>query len=553
MLMVVLIPLVLFIGIPCFITWLICSKKLNRRTLRKEIERWKKDEMLSEDSYRMLSEAYPLPEKKHVVHLMQIVYIVASIFIGLGFILFIASNWESLPAWSKLAIVLVLAIISLITGEYYRHQKSRGLTQLGEGLVLLSAMLWGAGIIFLFQSSHWAVHYNALMVGIWIVSIVPYLLWLKSEPTFYLILLLCFLWGIFMKELSPYALMYYFVPHLFLLWQSRQDRIKETLTWSLAGILVLFFLNTPEQALLYLLLLGLLALSKWFFKKDTYFLVVSGAAALLVSLALMIHPWSIVPWLLWLGFIAGIVYGIHKTSSTLVLTLLLSALFLRLPGWLISLSWQGEAIVAITLGAGSMGLLVSLILLKKTLPYYSWIWTSLLVSMISLFFLSSYRFLETEAIAPLSALSWTRDTLPFLVLAGMLLLGIGVGIFFKKRICWKITPPVVILVMQACLLLSVLLFADAWHIRIFLNNLVLLFSIILTFFWANEENQPVLFYAGMAALLLFTILRYTDFFWSMLDRSVFFVLGGLILLCIGIILEKQKKIILERGKKNEDA
>ncbi len=550
--MTILIPLVLFIGIPCFITWHICSKRLNLKTLRKAIEQWKNDKLLSEESYQKLVTAYSLPKKKQDIHLMQIVYIVASVFIGLGFILFIASNWEALPAWSKLAIVLVLAIISLITGEHYRHRKTRGLTYLGESLVLLSALLWGAGVIFLFQSSHWAIHYNALMVGVWIVSIVPFLLWLKSEPTFYLILLLSFLWGIFMKELSPYALLFYFIPHLFLLWQSAKTRFKEIVVWGSAGILALFFLNTPEQVLLYLLIMGLLALAQWMIKKDSFFLLVSGTTALFLSIVLIAHPWPLLPWMLWLILIAGIIFGTYKTSSSVLLTLLLSALFLRIPGWLISLSWQGESIIAITLGAGSLGLLMSQILPKNTPSRYSWMWTSYFASIISLFFLSSYRFLETETITPLGSLSWSTNTLVFVVLASILLLGIGILAYGLKNNGLSKSPLMFILLLQACLLLSILLFAEAWHIRIYLNNLVLLFSIILTFFWANEENQPILFYTGMAALLLFAILRYTDFFWGMLDRSIFFVIGGLILLCIGVILEKQKKNILERGKSNED-
>jgi uncharacterized membrane protein len=75
---------------------------------------------------------------------------------------------------------------------------------------------------------------------------------------------------------------------------------------------------------------------------------------------------------------------------------------------------------------------------------------------------------------------------------------------------------------------------------IFVINFALLFMIIQSFFWSYEEEVPALFYLGMVALLVFILLRYFDLFWSMMNRSVFFIVGGVMLVGIAVMIERQR-------------
>ncbi len=533
-----LVSLSILLGIPCIITYAICSKKINKRRLGKEIESWHENKIISETSYQNLLQHYPISVNRHPINLMQVVYIVASLFIGIGFILFIASNWQHLQGWLKLGMMFVLAALSLLFGEHFRHKKTRGLPLLGEGLVLLSALLWGAVIIFLFQAGQWAVHYNAWMVGVWIISIVPLLLFLKSEPLYYLILLLSFIWGISMKELSSYALLYYFIPLVFLLIWSRQQFIKELLLWISSGLIVLFVFNPLESTVMYLILLAGLTLLLAHKRQKSSYLAVSASALILLATTSWNFAWLPWHWIAWVFIAGGLMIGIKKTASKLSLILFLCALYVQIPGWLHALSLPGELITSMIMISGGVSLLIGLFCKTKSDWYYSWTWPAYIASLIGLFFVSSHAFLKHEGID-------IARILPLLpLLAGCCLVYYYWKINRKEGLNFY---PMLIFFAQGVVIIAMVIFPQALSVRVLLNNFMLLFTIVLTFFWANHENQTLLFYVGMLSLLIFTLLRYVDLFWSMLDRSLFFILGGVLLMLIGILLEKQKKHIIEEG------
>jgi len=47
--------------------------------------------------------------------------------------------------------------------------------------------------------------------------------------------------------------------------------------------------------------------------------------------------------------------------------------------------------------------------------------------------------------------------------------------------------------------------------------------------------------------------RYFDFFWKLLPRSIFFIVGGLILLAGGMFLERKRRAVLDSFQMREDA
>ncbi|MDD4664290.1 MAG: DUF2157 domain-containing protein [Caldisericia bacterium] len=194
----VLLILIIVIGsLPAYFFFKHQQRSNHAAIMQMEFQALLRKEQIDAEIYQKLLSLYPLPEKRSPVTLLQIVYIVGSILIGIGAILFIASNWQQMAGWFKLALAAVLSFVSFFLGDYFRRKTSRKLPVLGEGLILLGALLWGVVIIFLFQHYHWSVAYNWLLVGIWIVSLVPVILWMKSEPVFYLVIVLTFLFEIF--------------------------------------------------------------------------------------------------------------------------------------------------------------------------------------------------------------------------------------------------------------------------------------------------------------------------------------------------------------------
>jgi len=58
------------------------------------------------------------------------------------------------------------------------------------------------------------------------------------------------------------------------------------------------------------------------------------------------------------------------------------------------------------------------------------------------------------------------------------------------------------------------------------------------------RRYPTYVNIGLLFFALDVIARYFDFFWALLPRSLFFILGGLLLLTGGIMLEKKRRKIL---------
>ncbi|MCJ7783760.1 MAG: DUF2157 domain-containing protein [Desulfobacterales bacterium] len=80
-------------------------------------------------------------------------------------------------------------------------------------------------------------------------------------------------------------------------------------------------------------------------------------------------------------------------------------------------------------------------------------------------------------------------------------------------------------------------------LRLFFNILFALeiFGLIILGF---IRRYPVYVNIGLLFFALDVVARYFDFFWELLPRSLFFILGGLLLLFGGIILERKRRKIL---------
>jgi uncharacterized membrane protein len=167
-----------------------------RRQLRHESEQWWAEGLIDADLHARLADRYQFSaleqdaSNRFVVILMGL----GAILVGLGAITFVAANWQ---AWSRsLKIVLLLSLFVSVnaTGFYlWRRVDHRRAHTLGQGLLLLGALILGANLSLLSQMFHQSGNFYHLLL-VWGIGVLAmaYSLRLTSLSVLALILLA---WG----------------------------------------------------------------------------------------------------------------------------------------------------------------------------------------------------------------------------------------------------------------------------------------------------------------------------------------------------------------------
>lgn len=152
--------------------------------LKKELELWLQEGVITSEQrdkiilrYATVREA---DEKAGPGKLVTTISVLGSILVGVGFILFIASNWSEIPRWGKLFIIFSSMLVSYVVGFYMRYEKGN-YPKVGAALVLLGSIIFGAGILLIAQIYHITVHYpnGPLMWGLGLLPL-AYMLGLRS-------------------------------------------------------------------------------------------------------------------------------------------------------------------------------------------------------------------------------------------------------------------------------------------------------------------------------------------------------------------------------------
>ncbi|MDA8078727.1 MAG: DUF2157 domain-containing protein [Nitrospiraceae bacterium] len=164
--------------------------------LRQELRVWldeglitpeQKDRILSR--YQRIAEA---DEKAGPGRLITTVSVLGSILIGIGVILFVASNWSEVPRWGKLGIIFSSMVINYAAGFYLRYEK-KNYPKVGASLILLGSIIFGAGIFLIAQIYHISVHYpNGPLL--WGLGALPLAYLLRFRSLLFLCLLDLLVW-----------------------------------------------------------------------------------------------------------------------------------------------------------------------------------------------------------------------------------------------------------------------------------------------------------------------------------------------------------------------
>ncbi len=132
-----------------------------RRQLRQEAKLWQEEQIIDDSVYQQLAIRYQFDHLETAAssRFVMILIGLGSILLGLGVITFVAANWQD---WSKeLKVILLLSLFIGVntTGFYLWKQPSDTLEmgrkqRLGQGLLILGALILGANIALMGQIFH---------------------------------------------------------------------------------------------------------------------------------------------------------------------------------------------------------------------------------------------------------------------------------------------------------------------------------------------------------------------------------------------------------------
>lgn len=159
----------------------------------KQIEQWLKDGIITkEQAEKMLADTSQYKKEQSSNKLITAISTIGAILLGIGVILFIASNWMVFPN-----IIKVLMLLGATFGSYYlgyvcRYQK-QNLPKVGASLIFLGALLFGATVFLVAQMYHINANSHTLVL-IWLLGIIPLVYALKTVPIAALSSFLFYIW-----------------------------------------------------------------------------------------------------------------------------------------------------------------------------------------------------------------------------------------------------------------------------------------------------------------------------------------------------------------------
>ncbi|QST00769.1 DUF2157 domain-containing protein [Pontibacillus sp. ALD_SL1] len=133
---------------------------MKRSWLEKEAASWVEEGIISREQYEQIIKRYPNRNSRGLLTIF------GGLFIGLGFLTFVASNWSFLPNILKMAIL----IVSLL-GFYFFGERAyqKGARTLGTSFYAIGVLNFGASMILTGQMYHYMA-YSATTFFLWGVA-----------------------------------------------------------------------------------------------------------------------------------------------------------------------------------------------------------------------------------------------------------------------------------------------------------------------------------------------------------------------------------------------
>ena len=123
-----------------------------RTSLRRELGVWVSEGVVDSDQSAAIEKRYGLNEEaqKSGGMVVQALYLIGACLIGGGAISFVASRWEEIPVPLRMAL-LFSALLAFEVAGFYLWKVSGTRRKLGEALVVLGGLVFGANVVLIAQ------------------------------------------------------------------------------------------------------------------------------------------------------------------------------------------------------------------------------------------------------------------------------------------------------------------------------------------------------------------------------------------------------------------
>ncbi len=159
----------------------------------KQIKKWLAEGKISEEqASMMIAENSAAEKEKSGNRFLSVISVLGSIFLGIGIIWIIASNWDGMPDLVKI-IVLLGSTGGLIYLGYEIGFNNKNFPKTGHSLILLGAILFGSSIFLIAQIYN--VEANAsYLIFLWLIGVLPLVYIFQSQLITFLSCIVFCLW-----------------------------------------------------------------------------------------------------------------------------------------------------------------------------------------------------------------------------------------------------------------------------------------------------------------------------------------------------------------------
>lgn len=519
--------------------------------LQDEISKWKSNEFISTEQADNILGFYNLIAKKEIkkVNLIKVLSIIGATLIGIGVILFVASNWEQIPNIIRTFMLLTITFGTFYLGYYFSYQRE-GYSNVGKSLLFLASLFWGATITLITQIYHIPADDNWWIFLIWAIPILPVAYFFDSTLVFILSSGLFLIWNFSFSVSQNIANYYYLLITFTILLPLSKDNKLRYVSNIIALILTAFFgLFNKYDWFVLLIAVGLLIY--YFIRERKLIYLISSS----ISFILWMITFSLVHeqlpnyfFILPLGILFYLTYKDKSEANLIINTigfLVWVNLFINSFLKKISPDETTSFITFITLQS-LLGVTIYLIGIVHQEEYRSF----KIVYKIFGFIITLIVTYILSYIAVLESYSTLDSRVYFCGIVGVVAILLILWNVLKNRFSAKYEKYELIVLILLLAGNFLLLLMPEWTLMNTVNmNIILLLFAIISILYGFEIQNVKIFNLGIVIFVLFVVIKYFDVFWRLLDRSIFFVVGGLVLIIGSVILERKRKRIVEEMKK----
>lgn len=435
------------------------EKKLSRNRLRwleREVGLWREDKVISEEQVGAILHRYVAGEERveQGGRLVTVLSVLGAVLLGIGAILFFASNWQHLDRWVKVGLIFGCIVGAYSFGWRLAFGK-KTYPKAGMALIFLGTLFYGSGIWLIAQIFHINSHFpNGVLF--WFIGVLPVAYVTGSLPILTESSLLLSLWTVM---------------------EQGEFNNRNFLFLPLAALVLLLAYRMKGRAAVGLTLGGLVL---WLVLANSY---VDSPAVVLQS-ALF-------------GLLVFSLGSFHIVRDDLAV--------MKLPFRVVGLLTFLFSLYLLTFG-----------FVARVLEYNG--------KLGGVFFYASFAVLSA-ALAAAGAYTILRGQSTALkgsLFEGTLVLS-AFSVVALLTLAWNWINPVTFLVVSNLQFFAVII------------------GVVVTGY-LNSETELV--NLGLLFFVLNVITRYFDFFWGTMNRSLFFMGGGLLLLSAGFLIERNRRKIL---------